>query len=154
MCTNEKLDMSLLQDLGDDLETRWPNVKAALTSKSHAAFWEHEWSKHGTCSGLSQHDYFATALDLLLPTPAVVKENYGSAVKRKDLEEGYLGSDMSVFVCKYGYLSEVRVCLEKMPDMSVGERVTCPEANLKADNCGDEIKIASFTQGRVSTEIE
>jgi len=144
-CSKEALDTSLLQDLSDELEQNWPNVKS-LTSgtPSHESFWAHEWAKHGTCSGLDQHDYFATALDLLLPTPSIVKENYGSVVKRKDLEEGYHGADMSVFVCKYGYLSEVRLCYEKMEDGAVGERVTCPSSNLKENSCGDEIKIASF----------
>jgi ribonuclease T2 len=143
-CSNEKLDTTLLQTLSDDLAQKWPNVKASSTSPGHEAFWAHEWSKHGTCSGLSQQDYFMTALDLLLPTPSIVRENYGSVVKREDLEKGYLGSDMSVFVCKNGYLSEVRVCFEKVEDGAVGERVTCPESILKEDSCGDEIKIASF----------
>lgn len=152
-CSNEKLDISLLQDLSADLAQRWPNVKASSTSPGHEAFWAHEWSKHGTCSGLSQQDYFMTALDLLLKTPIIVKENYGSVVKREDLEKGYLGSDMSVFVCKHGYLSEVRVCFEKMADGAPGERVTCPQSILKEDSCGDEIKIASFDSS-VTTAIK
>lgn len=144
-CSDEEFDLSLLADVSTDLAQNWPNVKAPVAaSPGHEAFWAHEWSKHGTCSGLTQQDYFMTALDLLLPTPSVVKENYGSVAKRKDLEEGYLGSDMSVFVCKRGYLSEVRVCFEKTGDGSPGERVTCPPSLLKSDSCGGEIKIARF----------
>jgi len=143
-CSDESFDLSLLKDVADDLEQNWPNVKSPAASSGHTSFWSHEWSKHGTCSGLTQQDYFMTALDLLLRTPSIVKENYGSVVSREDLEEGYLGSDMSVFVCKRGYLSEVRVCLEKMEDGSPGERVSCPETLLKADSCGNEIDIASF----------
>lgn len=153
-CSNEQFDLSLLDDLSDELEQNWPNVKALKPgSHSHEAFWSHEWSKHGTCSGMEQHDYFATALDLLLPTPSIVKDNYGSVVKRTDLEKGYLGSNMAVFVCKYGFLSEVRLCFEKMEDGAVGERVTCPPSNLKEDSCGDEIKIASFESRQYSAII-
>lgn len=144
-CSDEQFNLSLLDDLSDELEQNWPNVKALKPgSRSHESFWSHEWSKHGTCSGLNQHDYFAMALHLLLPTPPIVKDNYGAVVKRKELEEGYDGSDMAVFACKYGYLSEVRLCFEKMEDGTVGDRVACPASNLKQDSCGDEIKIASF----------
>lgn len=143
-CSDESFDFSLLQNVADDLEQNWPNVKSPAASSGHASFWSHEWAKHGTCSGLTQEDYFMTALDLLLPTPSIVKEKYGSVASREDLEKGYLGSDMSVFVCKRGYLSEVRVCFEKMENGSPGERVLCPETLLKADSCGDEINIASF----------
>mmetsp|Transcript_5634 Transcript_5634/g.12821 ORF Transcript_5634/g.12821 Transcript_5634/m.12821 type:complete len:297 (+) Transcript_5634:165-1055(+) len=152
-CSQEQLDTSLLQNLSNDFEKKWPNIKASSTSPAHQAFWSHEWQKHGTCSGLTQHDYFATALDLLLPTPSIVKENYGSVVKRGDLEEGYEGGDMSVLVCKNGYLSEVRVCYEKVDGGVVGKRVTCPATILKEESCGDEIKIASFGT-RVTTAIE
>lgn len=77
-------------------------------------------------------------------TPGVVKENYGSAVGRAELEEGYGGTDMTVLVCKAGYLSEVRACFEKRADGAPGDRVTCPASMLREDSCGDEIKIASF----------
>lgn len=152
-CSDEKFDISILQDLSDDLSLNWPNVKSSPDSPGHESFWSHEWSKHGTCSGLSQWDYFRTALDLLPPTPDVVKESYGAAVRREDLEREYLGGGMSVFACKHGYLSEVRLCYEKMVDGAPGERVSCPDPTLKEDSCGDEIMIASF-ESRTTKAIE
>lgn len=87
-CTTESLDPALLTDLSDDLSSKWPNVKS-MSGSGHASFWDHEWSKHGTCSGLDQRSYFASALGLLLPTPSVVKEKYGSVVSRGELISGY-----------------------------------------------------------------
>ncbi|KAL7552729.1 hypothetical protein ACHAWF_015967 [Thalassiosira exigua] len=145
-CSNEHFDLSLLQDLADDMALKWPNIKSAPGSRGHTSFWEHEWSKHGTCSGLDQHAYFATALSLLISTPPIVKENYGSVVRREEVEEGYQGSGMAVLVCKNGYLSEVRVCYDKAEEGRVGIRVPCSEATLRQDSCGDEIKLASFEQ--------
>jgi len=144
-CSDEKLDLSIV--MSDGLSQNWPNIKAlSPDAAGHTAFWDHEWSKHGTCSGLSQQDYFNTALDLLLSTPSIVKESYGSLAKREELEaDPYLGGDMSMFVCKQGdFLSEVRVCYEKMADNAVGERVSCPGSMLTEDSCGEEIRIATF----------
>lgn len=154
-CTNERFDPSLLADLSEDLAERWPNIKAlSPDTKGHTKFWEHEWAKHGTCSGLSQADYFSTALDLLLLTPTVVQENYGASVRREDLAtDPYLGGDMAVFACRNGYLSEVRVCYERMADAAVGERVSCPLATLREDSCGEDIRIASF-DASVTTAVE
>ena len=105
------------------------------------------------CSGLTQLEYFQSALDRLLPTPETVKQYYGSIVKRDDLEEEDFVD--AVFVCKHGYLSEVRVCFDKADDGGVvGDRVSCPDTILREDSCGDEIKIASFDDGRVTTAIE
>ena len=44
-----------------------------------------------------------------------------------------------------GYLSEVRVCYEKVDGSgAVGGRMACPDVILREDNCGDQIEIASF----------
>ena len=161
MCSSEQLDLSLLESLSDDLAEKWPNVKALEpNTPGHESFWSHEWTKHGTCSGMNQHDYFSKALSLLLPTPSIVKENYGSVVKREDLLAGYsygVGNNdgtTAVFVCKYGYLSEVRVCFEKGEGGAPGERVNCNDSVVKEDSCGDEIKIASFDSARMTTATE
>ncbi|KAL9186840.1 hypothetical protein ACHAXT_010560 [Thalassiosira profunda] len=144
MCSNEKLDIALLEDLSDELSERWPNIKSPPASPGHESFWSHEWQKHGTCSGLDQHSYFSTALNLLLPTPSIVKEKYGSVVKRSELMEGY-GEEGAVLACNKGFLSENRVCFEKAEGGAVGARAKCPESVLSEDSCGeDEIKIASF----------
>ena len=88
---------------------------------------------------MDQHTYFFTALQLLLPTPTIIKERYdsisddgsGGVVTRSELIAGYATSssnDISsylkeeketVLVCsKSGYLSEVRVCYEKKKTMT------------------------------------
>ena len=126
------------------MEEKWPNIKAEKDSSSHTQFWEHEWSKHGTCSGLGQFDYFSSALGLLLDTPAVVKEGYGSSVLKSELLDGYGGEERTALVCKSGYLSEVRACFEKREDGLPGERMDCPAKVLSEGSCGDSIEIASF----------
>lgn len=134
------------------MEEKWPNVKADKDSSGHTQFWEHEWSKHGTCSGLLQFDYFSSALGLLLETPSVVKEGYGGDVDKAELLEGYGGENMAALVCKSGYLSEVRACFEKTENGLPGERMDCPEKVLSEGDCGDRVGIASFGNSIASVE--
>ena len=68
------------------MEQKWPNVKSPTTASSYqswsttdTSFWDHEWNKHGTCSNMDQYTYFYTALQLLLPTPSIIKERYDSS---------------------------------------------------------------------------
>lgn len=145
-CSKEKFDLTSLDTIRTELEDEWLNIKALPGSKSHAGFWEHEWSKHGTCTGLSQLDYFSGALKQLIDTPSIVKEAEmnQSFVKRDELLKFYGGNEFAVLVCERGYLSEVRVCHQKEMDGNVGERMGCPEAILGENSCGSEIKIAKF----------
>ncbi len=93
---------------------------------------------------MNQHDYFFAALDLLLPTPSLVKNGYGSVVNRDELIKEYGGPSMAIVVCKAGFLSEVRVCFGKEDGGKPGDRMECPDVVLNEGSCGDEIKIASF----------
>merc|ERR1711879_566449 len=58
----EEFNMSNVQDLEDDLEVYWKSDPQY--GKTNDWFWSHEWKKHGTCSGLDQHDYFQVGLAL------------------------------------------------------------------------------------------
>jgi hypothetical protein len=40
-------NISLLNDIYDDLNEYWPSCKRK--EKSNLSFWSHEWKKHGTC---------------------------------------------------------------------------------------------------------
>ena len=60
-------NMTSVQDLLPELHTYWPSLVAA----DQAAFWEHEWTRHGTCmepffgaSAAKEHDYFRLVLTL------------------------------------------------------------------------------------------
>eukprot|EP00039_Didymoeca_costata_P019272 m.336873 g.336873 ORF g.336873 m.336873 type:complete len:157 (-) comp17987_c0_seq1:27-497(-) len=61
-CTNEQFDpTSISSTTMDAMKKYWPTCSGGGTNDD---FWGHEWSKHGTCSGLSQEAYFSKALSL------------------------------------------------------------------------------------------
>ncbi|KAL6657015.1 hypothetical protein ACP70R_004795 [Stipagrostis hirtigluma subsp. patula] len=75
---NDQLDETLIEDLKDKLRRNWGTLscrKHKLKRKHHKcdneqqytdggmAFWGHEWLRHGTCSNMSQRQYFQAALD-------------------------------------------------------------------------------------------
>ncbi|TKW36018.1 hypothetical protein SEVIR_2G412700v4 [Setaria viridis] len=51
-----------IRDLIASLERSWPTL--SCKSGRSFEFWSYEWKKHGTCSNLEPHDYFARALAL------------------------------------------------------------------------------------------
>ena len=61
-CGGEDFDESQISDLLSDMKIYWLSCPEYSTSNEH--FWTHEWSKHGTCSGLSQHEFFSDGLQL------------------------------------------------------------------------------------------
>ena len=54
------MDWSKIKELENELSTKWP----ALSTATHQDFLSREWSQYGTCSGLTQFDYFETTLKL------------------------------------------------------------------------------------------
>uniref|UniRef100_A0A2A4J9C6 Uncharacterized protein n=1 Tax=Heliothis virescens TaxID=7102 RepID=A0A2A4J9C6_HELVI len=59
------LDRELMKSLEHDLDQAWTNV---YKEKEHYSFWNHEWTKHGTCAVIlepfdSQLKYFKTAIE-------------------------------------------------------------------------------------------
>jgi hypothetical protein len=44
-----------------DMNKYWPTCVSGNTNQD---FWSHEWSKHGTCTGMSQEKYFSYTVEL------------------------------------------------------------------------------------------
>lgn len=96
----------------------------------------HEWQKHGTCSGLSQADYFNALIQAvdkvrvpdmfkLMPTARKIAPTL--------VETAFLRANPAISakgfaaVCSGGYLSEVRICMTK--DLNFRD---CLEVDRKA----------------------
>ncbi len=82
----------------------------------------HQWKKHGRCSGLSSHDYFAKsrrAYDAVVRPPVLRKLNRAVKLPAAVIEEAFLQSnpdwsaDMLTITCKKGRIQEARLCLTK-----------------------------------------
>ncbi|MCO5587672.1 hypothetical protein L7F22_041623 [Adiantum nelumboides] len=61
-CEGTSYDSTLIADLKEELQTYWDTL--ACPSGDGEKFWEHEWEKHGTCSGLDERGYFEATLAL------------------------------------------------------------------------------------------
>lgn len=93
----------------------------------------YQWRKHGSCSGLSQQDYFAVmrqaAQHVAIPS-AYRQPNRRAPVNPQVLEQAFtaanpgLQKDGIAVTCDRDYLREVRICLTK--DLSFR---SCPEVD-------------------------
>jgi ribonuclease T2 len=60
-CTSETFSESKLSSTTlSNMNSYWPTCQ----SGTNHDFWSHEWSKHGTCSGMTQDSYFSKAISL------------------------------------------------------------------------------------------
>ena len=156
-CSNEEFDEHVVYEIGiGTFEMYWVNVKVKAGEDGYTDFWEHEWSKHGTCSGLNQTTYFSETIEHSVDTPSVVSENYGGTVSKDELVDAYGGPTMVATVCESGkYLSEIRVCvgMESETGMPL-DRIECPQHVLDEDNCESEITFAKFYVDEETKESE
>jgi ribonuclease T2 len=82
---------------------------------------EHEWERHGTCSGLPQDEYFEKARTAFtgIAIPTAYRDPTGSiATDTGSIKDAFRGSnpglnaDGIAVLCKRKFLQEVRVCLD------------------------------------------
>ncbi|MBS0126384.1 ribonuclease T2 family protein [Thetidibacter halocola] len=85
----------------------------------------HQWNKHGSCSGLSAEDYFATArraYDAVNRPPVFRALEQPVSLPAQVVEEAFLKAnpgweaDMLTITCKAGRIQEARLCLSKTLD--------------------------------------
>jgi ribonuclease I len=61
-CTKEPFsEDNLSEETLKDMNIYW---MSCVNGNTNEKFWGHEWSKHGTCSGMSQEEFFSTAISL------------------------------------------------------------------------------------------
>ena len=137
-CTNEAFNPADPESIGmDTMTTYWPNVQANPGDSDYDSFWQHEWSKHGTCSGLDQTAYFQAAIDLIkkVGTPSIVSDNVGKSVATSDIRDAFGGASKAILKCSSKTMVGLSTCYTQskgMPD----QQVDCPPSTKGEDNCG------------------
>ncbi|WEZ83865.1 ribonuclease [Rhizobium sp. 32-5/1] len=96
----------------------------------------HEWRKHGSCSGLTQKDYFAVvraAWDRLEIPPALKSIVRPKEAATDDIETAFLAANPGLaknaiaITCEARFLEEVRICYNK--DLSFR---SCPAVDARS----------------------
>ncbi|GMF36014.1 unnamed protein product [Phytophthora fragariaefolia] len=152
-CAGEAFDAAKIErELGlDVLHQYWPDVKFSEASPQYADFWKHEWTRHGTCSGLEQVDYFTHAVNLernetLAPTPQLVQDHVGGQLDVDKLRTAFGDAALK---CQRAHVdgtdgaakhvtlfSQVFTCWEKDEHNVPTQRRACPPHIHSEDTCG------------------
>lgn len=124
---------------------------------------EHEWRKHGTCTGLDDDQYFQAmfvravvvshALENTLTTLAGGLTDAATLRAQADRFEAGLGETLT-FHCKtlrdapreyrhQSYLIEVRQCMEIARDGTPGKALKCAAVNRRDQGCGPQFRVAA-----------
>jgi ribonuclease I len=129
------------------MTTYWPDSQYAETDPNYDTFWEHEWTKHGTCSTLSQYDYFSSAIALIkkLGTPSDFTNAVGSSMSADTLRKDFGGATYASLQCASGsYIDGVFTCWAQENGFPTTQ-IECPADVQAEDLCsGSTINVASF----------
>lgn len=118
---------------------RGPALDAALALTPSVRLVQHQWKKHGTCSGLTPEGYFSAAARAIagLTVPVALKSPERPLTKTADeVRAAFLDANPGleraslVVTCRRNVLGEVRVCLDKRL------RPRRCSAEVTADHCG------------------
>lgn len=137
-CTSEAYDPNSAVVVGmDDMTTYWPEVEYDVTDPEYTSFWNHEWTKHGTCAGLSQVDYFQTTIDLIKKygTPSAVTNAVGGTLSADTLRTDMGGAAYVSLQCESGkYLSGAYTCWSQSNGIPTVQQ-KCPSDVQAEDTC-------------------
>ena len=136
-CTDEAFNTSIPELVGtSNMIQYWPNVQYDLSSPDYTSFWEHEWSKHGTCSGLSQYDYFNNAIQLTfrIPTPDILYYSIGNNMSANDLRNSFGGNDYVSLQCYNQYLTGIYTCWNQTNGIPISQ-IKCTDTVINEDTC-------------------
>jgi len=61
-CGGPPFSEAAIKSIESQLSVYWASCPEY--SQSNLEFWDHEWTKHGTCSGLDEKPFFSAALSL------------------------------------------------------------------------------------------
>lgn len=147
-CTTEPFDENIPYEIGwNTMTTYWPDVKYLETDPNYDSFWEHEWTKHGTCSQLSQSTYFNTTIQLaqMLGTPPEYTTNVGHTMSASFMRELFGGHDYAALQCNNGkYIVGVYTCWSNSGGYPKTQ-ILCDDSVLQEDTCSaDELIIYCF----------
>jgi ribonuclease T2 len=133
-CSDEKFDPSQINSLKNDLAAYWSGLYSSADS-----FHGHEWEKHGTCSGMTQSDYFSTVMKLAKDLDvygALQRHNilpgtqtYTCAQISNAIQQSF-GVTNFALQATSGYITQLSLCITK---------------DLKVENCPTQQKICSGT---------
>lgn len=137
-CTTEPFDPNIPNMIGwDTMTTYWPDVKYATTDPNYTEFWNHEWTKHGTCSGLSQYDYFTNAINIIkkVGTPVDFQNAVGSTMSADALRADFGGKDHASLQCTSSkFINGVYSCWSQVNGIPQSQ-ITCPKDVQAEDTC-------------------
>ncbi|KAJ8721273.1 hypothetical protein PYW07_002048 [Mythimna separata] len=140
-CNNSwAFDPEQIKSIEDELEQVWPNI---YKGTSRYSFWEHEWTKHGTCAtGLqpfdSQFKYFSKGIEWSKKYPYIMEtlnaagifpddakkfsaEEFAAAVKARTKKDPMISC---LAVDGVTYLEEIHLCFDKQLNLIDCDTVT------------------------------
>jgi len=152
-CTSkygQTLNQSVIDANLDDLHFYWPDEAGTpWPTYTTSDFWQHEWGKHGVCTGLDPNTYIKDAIhavEIQAGTPSIISDNIGKSVARSAIEASYNNGkactpDADCWValsCSGGqYLEDVTTCWTKdyqpmiCPALTVTGSATCTASTLQ-----------------------
>jgi ribonuclease T2 len=104
----------------------------------------HEWPKHGSCTKISQPEFFSAVIsaakELAAGASTAIDGHVGQTVSMSDVNAAYGGATWVSLSCQNGThgkeLSQVLTCWSKGADGLPSQRIECPE-NSRSTSCGD-----------------